>query len=442
MPILSSLGALKNFNVKAYSGTGNISYFSGASTNFYTASSDGTYIYITGKDTGLGIYTFRVTNTGVLDRQYQSLNSGYDVKNTVLHYGALYIFGSTISTTPDRSQVYLYSNPNTSSTINSIGADIISMYITKIVGDPSTYNRFYGSYEPNATSSAVFFKATYSGTFGSGGFFSIWSKQIVGLSIPFTYTCLASPVTNTVFYSVLGSTGGTIGYNFLFDSSGNLLYQTQITAIVGAGTENIWIKKAVYDSSGNLYCLCQSLDQNTYIVKLDSTLSVLWCKQYTRSGTTWNPGGLFVDSNYVYITDIVLDGISPQILVAKLDKTLLDGSTYPVVWANNIQLPSGYLVDENGIFVIGDRLCLVTNGVGNPSAILSLPIDGNIPYRGSFTVPFSFTITRSNISFINTTASTSDPGFSITTGPAWTTAQRTPSTTTFSLTWNNVSFGS
>jgi len=435
MPILNSLGALKTFNIKAYSGTGNISYFSGTPTTFYTASSDGTYIYITGKDTGLGIYTFRVTNTGVLDRQYQSLNSGYDVKNTVLHYGALYIFGSTISTTPDRSQVYLYSSPNTSSTINSIGADIISMYITKIVGDPSIFSKFYGSYYPNSSSDGVFFNATYSGAFGSGGFFSNWSKQVVGLNF-MTFTCLASPVTNTVFYSVLGSTGGTIGYNFLFDSSGNLLYQTQITAVVGGGTENIWIEKAVYDSFGNLYCLCNSLSENNYLVKLDSTLSVIWCKQYTSR----NVSGLFVDSDYVYITDYITTGGSSEILVAKLDKTLLDGSSYPVVWTNNITLPGiQYLVDENGIFVIGDRLCLVING--SPSTVLSIPIDGNIPYRGSFTVPFSFTITRTNISFINTTASTSDPGFSITTGPAWTTAQRTPSTVAFGRTLNNVTIG-
>lgn len=473
MPIINSLGALKNFNVKAFSGTGNLGYYTGKAVYFLNTYSDGTYIYISGwedPDFLMTWPTIRITNTGAVDTLYNRRVGGSDFYplTTLIHPGSgkLFIFNDFNKQVPTYfiAMISHYPNPNSSPLLNTTGDSLNDIAFKNVIANNNsgTTPEFYGAYDKKPiNNNLALFKSTYtSGVPGSGTFVFSWRKKLSTDVITKVYDSAINSSGN-VFFAI----GSYLG-NLLINSSGSLLYQSKYTATHPTyGVEALTIYKSVFDSSDNVYCLAIGDSTSAlYLLKLSSTLTLTWCKQITFLDGDPSPSDnikLFLDSTGVYIASPKITGSITTVSIVKLDKSLLDGSTYPVLWSNIVTLePDTYLIDK-GIYVIGNRICIVTSkiweylvayGTIPQNILISLPADGRIPYKGAYTItntdppynPITVSVAKTNsqvLTVVGTSIPTSLTLINAPTSNACTQISINSSSNS-SITWNNLSFGS
>jgi hypothetical protein len=209
---------------------------------------------------------------------------------------------------------------------------------------------------------------TYNSTGGPllSKFNSSGTVQWQRLTVDFNTQNMTTDSSGNIYLAGLGPDADTL-YVLKYDSSGTLL------STKGFGTYPTTINKSgiAVDSSGNVYIAVTS-NSIQHIAKLNSSFTQQWSRKLSGTGAGGNTGNLAVDSSgNVYVAN-------SSGLIAKYN------SSGTLQWQRRQTSASGGAIDSSDVYLVGTNVYFggqLTDG----AAVFTIGTDGT-PATGTFTV--------------------------------------------------------
>ena len=357
----------------------------------------------------------------------------------------------------------LTSSSNTLSSVSPTGTFISASYPsgggngTGLVLDSSdnrfisNYNnpQYKGSITKTNSSNAIQWTRTWGG--GTSSNYS-YTAALARDSAGAIYTSLINPTTSAIIKLTDGGTtssvswakqysGGGQPWSIVTDSTNNvyLLDTTSLTKFNSSGTalnqaRVIPFSFLAIDSSNNLYWWSTGQGGISYLVKLDSSLNIVWQRKSSISSTGWNyQSSITTDtSGNIYTAMILSEPTNFPTTGSRLVITKFNSSG-TVLWSNRLyRLGSSYGPNNAGIKWKNGKLYISSGPIG------SIPDDGT---RTGFSFsPWIYETENSN----TFTTSTLDTAYYSSIGVVTSFTNFTASSTTTNLTISTASssFGS